>query len=70
MSVFNGVFPILPGKEDEARSFVQQVLGPRREQYDTFQARSAITRDVDAAHNRRRHRLGRLVRRERRGRIR
>jgi len=46
MSVFNGVFPIRPGKEDLARSVAKEVLGPRRDQYNSFQARSAITRET------------------------
>jgi hypothetical protein len=46
MSVFNGLFPVLPGKEDAVRSFAKEVLGPRRDQYDSFQARSAITRET------------------------
>jgi hypothetical protein len=46
MSVFNGLFPVLPGKEDAVRSFASEVLGPRREEYDAFQARSAMTRET------------------------
>jgi hypothetical protein len=46
MSVFNGLFPVLPGNEDAVRSFAEEVLGPRRDQFDTFEARSAITRET------------------------
>src|SRR5262245_62089947 len=44
MSVFNGLFPVLPGKEDAARSLAKEMLGSRREQYDAFQARSNLSR--------------------------
>jgi len=46
MSIFNGLFPVLPGKQDAARSLAKEVLGPHRDQYDRFQARSAITRET------------------------
>ena len=46
MGVFNGFFPVLSGKEAEARALASELLGPRREQYDSFQAHSAITRET------------------------
>jgi hypothetical protein len=46
MGVFNGLFPILPGKEDAARNLAQELLGPRRKEYDAFQARSDFTRET------------------------
>jgi hypothetical protein len=46
MGVFNGFFPVLPGKEDAARSFAKEVLGPRRDQFALTEARSAVTRET------------------------
>jgi hypothetical protein len=46
MGVFNGLFPILPGKEDAARILAKELLGPRRKEYDAFQARSDFTRET------------------------
>jgi hypothetical protein len=31
MAVFNGAFPVLPGKEDATRSFTKEVFGSRLE---------------------------------------
>lgn len=30
MAIFNGMFPILPGKEDRARAFAAEVTGPQK----------------------------------------
>ena len=30
MAVFNGAFPVLPGKLDVARAFAKETIGPRR----------------------------------------
>ena len=45
MGVFNGLFPLLPGKEDEFRAFAADVEA-RRDEYGEFQARSAVTRET------------------------
>lgn len=37
--------PILPGKTDVARRFVQEVLGPRRSDWDDLQRRQGVTRE-------------------------
>jgi hypothetical protein len=44
MAVFMGAFPVLPGKEDEARRFAQETL-ERREEFDRSQERLRTTRD-------------------------
>lgn len=46
MAVFNGMFPILPGKEDAARAWIKEVAGPRRAGFDAMQRRSAIERET------------------------
>jgi hypothetical protein len=44
MAVFMGAFPVLPGKDDEARRFAQETL-ERREEFDRSQERLRTTRD-------------------------
>jgi hypothetical protein len=44
MAVFMGAFPVMPGKEDEARKFAQETL-ERREEFDRSQDRLRTTRD-------------------------
>jgi hypothetical protein len=46
MEVFNGAFPILPGKEDAARAFAAQVTGSRSAEYADLQRRSGIARET------------------------
>jgi hypothetical protein len=46
MAVFNGMFPILPGKEDAARAWIKEVAGPRKDGFDALQQRSEITRET------------------------
>ena len=46
MAVFNGAFPVLPGKEDAVRSFSKEVVGSRLEQWRKLQADAAITRET------------------------
>jgi hypothetical protein len=47
MAVFNGAFPILPGKEQVGRDFAAACMGERRKEFDThLQARSQITRET------------------------
>lgn len=42
MSVFNGMFPILQGKEDRARAFAAEVTGPRRAQWVAMHERYVV----------------------------
>jgi hypothetical protein len=44
MAVFMGAFPVLPGKEDEARRFAHETV-ERREEFDRSQERLRTTRD-------------------------
>jgi hypothetical protein len=46
MGVFNGVFPILPGKEDAGRAFAAETIGARKPDFDALQSRSNITRET------------------------
>ncbi len=46
MAVFNGAFPVLPGKVDTARAFAKETMGPRRSGYDQSQKRGGITRET------------------------
>ena len=46
MAVFNGAFPILPGKEKEAHAFAEEVNGPRRNDYAAMQKRGGTTRET------------------------
>lgn len=46
MAVFNGAFPVLPGKEDAARAFAAAVHGPKRTDFEAMQARSKVTRET------------------------
>jgi hypothetical protein len=46
MGVFNGMFPILQGKEDAARAFASATVGARRADFEAVQARSNITRET------------------------
>jgi hypothetical protein len=38
--------PILPGKEETDRKGFEEVLGPRREEYDASRRRAGITREM------------------------
>src|SRR4051794_18023545 len=38
------VFPLLPGKADEAKQFAQQLTGPRRDEFNAAEARFGFTR--------------------------
>ena len=44
MAVFMGAFPVLPGKDDDARKFAQETLG-RREEFDASQKESGVTKE-------------------------
>ncbi|HMK11198.1 MAG TPA: hypothetical protein VK461_06435 [Acidimicrobiales bacterium] len=46
MAVFNAVFPVLPGKEDAARAFAAETVGPRRADYDAHLTRVQTTRET------------------------
>ena len=46
MAVFNGAFPILPGKIDAARKFASDVAGSRKGEFTTMQKRSGTTRET------------------------
>ena len=46
MAVFNGVFPILPGKEQGGRDFAAAIMGERRKEFDTLQTTSRVTRET------------------------
>ena len=46
MGVFNGVFPIKAGKEEDARAFAAETSGARRPDFVAHLARSGITRET------------------------
>jgi hypothetical protein len=46
MGVFNGAFPVLPGKTEAARAFAKETIGARRAGYDEAQKRGGITRET------------------------
>lgn len=46
MAVFNGAFPVLPGKIDAARAFASEVMGGRRSDFDQVQKRGDISRET------------------------
>src|SRR5213594_3877053 len=46
MAVFNGAFPVLPGKVDAARAFANETMGGRRAGLDESQKRGGITRET------------------------
>jgi hypothetical protein len=46
MGVFNGLFPVLEGKEDAARAFAAETIGARKADFAALQARSNITRET------------------------
>ena len=46
MAVFNGAFPVLPGKLEEARAFAKETMGPRRSGFDEIQKRGTVTRET------------------------
>ena len=46
MAVFNGAFPILPGKVDDARAFAEETMGARRSGFDESQTRGGVTRET------------------------
>jgi hypothetical protein len=46
MPIFNGAFPILPGKVHAARAFAKETMGGRRSGYEESQKRGGITRET------------------------
>jgi hypothetical protein len=46
MGVFNGAFPITAGKEDAARAFATEMLGPRMADFEKSQAGSSTKRET------------------------
>jgi hypothetical protein len=46
MAVFNGAFPIVPGKEKEGRDFAAACMGERRKGFDAQAARTGLTRET------------------------
>lgn len=44
MSVYNFAFPVLPGKEDEARKFGEEAVGSHAEHYTSLMKMSGTTR--------------------------
>ncbi len=46
MAVFNGAFPILPGKEQEGRDFAAVCMGERRKGFEEQLTSDEITRET------------------------
>src|SRR5687768_13429452 len=46
MAVFNGAFPVLPGKVEALRAFAKETMGAQRSGYDESQKRAGITRET------------------------
>jgi hypothetical protein len=46
MGVFNGAFPILPGKEDAGRAFAAATTGEQLKGFEALQAGSGVTRET------------------------
>jgi hypothetical protein len=46
MAVFNGAFPILPGKDQAGREFAAACVGDRRKGFEAQHARSGLTRET------------------------
>ncbi len=46
MGVFNGMFPILKGKEDAARAFASETIGARQADFEAHLARSNMARET------------------------
>src|ERR1700758_2972019 len=45
MASLASVFPILPGKTEQWKRFCQEMVGPRRSEYEATKNRLGITRD-------------------------
>ena len=46
MAVFNGAFPILPGKEQESRAFAATCMGERRKGFEEQLTSGGLTRET------------------------
>ena len=46
MGVFNGMFPIQAGKEEDARAFASEAAGARRAEFDAHHVRVGNTRET------------------------
>jgi hypothetical protein len=46
MGVFNGMFPVQAGKEEDARAFAAEVVGARRAGYEAHHERADTTRET------------------------
>ena len=46
MAVFNGAFPILPGKEQAGRKLAAACMGERRDGFNALQTTSELTRET------------------------
>jgi hypothetical protein len=46
VAVFNGAFPILPGKEQQGRNFAAECMGERRNGFEEQLTSSSITRET------------------------
>ena len=46
MASFASVFPLLPGKTEQWKRFCQEMVGPRRSEYEASNKRLGITRVV------------------------
>jgi hypothetical protein len=46
MDVFNGMFPIKPGKEDEARAFAAETVGARLDGFAAHHTRAGTARET------------------------
>ena len=44
MATFIGAFPVLPGKDDDARKFAQETMG-RSEEFSASQKRGGVTKE-------------------------
>ena len=45
VAVFMGAFPVLPGKDDEARKFARETMEDRREEFNASQKRLNTTKE-------------------------
>lgn len=46
MAIFNGMYPVLPGQDDAARSFAKDLGGARHDQFTAQQRRADVTRET------------------------
>ncbi len=46
MALFNAAFPVLPGKEDAARAFSKEVMGPRLDDFLATQKACETTEEL------------------------